>query len=74
MELTDLYQRTNELHPFREGNGRTQRLFLMQLAEHAGYTLNFYDIDSDELMLATIYSVQGVEEPLQQLFERIVRN
>lgn len=25
--LVDLYQRTNELHPFREGNGRTQRVF-----------------------------------------------
>ena len=73
-ELTDLYQRTNELHPFREGNGRTQRLFLMQLAEQAGYTLNFYDMDPDELMIATIYSAQGIEEPLQQLFERIVRD
>ena len=38
--LVDLYQRTNELHPFREGNGRTQRVFLSQLAENAGYDLD----------------------------------
>ena len=40
-ELLDLYERTNELHPFREGNGRTQRVFLAQLAQNAGYRLDF---------------------------------
>ena len=34
--IVDFYERTNELHPFREGNGRTQRVFLSQLALHAG--------------------------------------
>ncbi len=27
----------NALHPFREGNGRTQREFIRQLALHAGF-------------------------------------
>ncbi|MFR9067228.1 MAG: Fic family protein [Faecalibacterium prausnitzii] len=39
--FVDFYIRTNELHPFREGNGRTQRVFLAQLAQHAGYQLIF---------------------------------
>lgn len=30
----------NALHPFREGNGRTQRVFIEQLAYQAGYDLN----------------------------------
>ena len=30
-EITDFYCTTNYLHPFREGNGRTQRAFLTQL-------------------------------------------
>ena len=72
-ELVDLYQRTNELHPFREGNGRTQRTFLTQLAGQAGYQLDFACVDKDELMIATIYAVQGVEEPLKKLFARIVQ-
>lgn len=72
-ELVDLYQRTNELHPFREGNGRTQRVFLTQLAGQAGYQLDFACVDKDELMIATIYAVQGVEEPLKKLFARIVQ-
>ena len=72
--LVDLYQRTNELHPFREGNGRTQRVFLSQLAENAGYDLDFTAVDPDELMIATIYAAQGIEAPLQQAFEKIVQN
>lgn len=71
--LVDLYQRTNELHPFREGNGRT-RVFLSQLAENAGYDLDFTAVDPDELMIATIYAAQGIEAPLQQAFEKIVQN
>ena len=31
----------NVLHPFREGNGRTQRLFIMYLAGIAGYAVDF---------------------------------
>jgi cell filamentation protein len=32
-----LYGELNAIHPFREGNGRTQRAFLRQLAGHAGW-------------------------------------
>lgn len=71
-ELVDFYERTNELHPFREGNGRTQRVFLAQLAQNAGYALDFSAVDLDELMISTIQSVQGIEEPLRQVFEKIV--
>ena len=30
----------NILHPFREGNGRTQRLFMELLAQNAGYPID----------------------------------
>lgn len=70
--IVDFYERTNELHPFREGNGRTQRVFLAQLAENAGHRLDFSAADPDELMIATILSVQGMEEPLLNVFEQIV--
>lgn len=72
-ELTDFYYSTNELHPFREGNGRTQRLFLSQLARNAGYVLNFSEMDSDLLMIATIQAAQGVTDLLKQLLEETVR-
>ena len=66
-ELTDFYCSTNELHPFREGNGRTQRLFLSQIARNAGYSLNFSEVDGDLLMIATIQSAQGVTDLLKQV-------
>jgi cell filamentation protein len=31
----------NTLHPFRDGNGRTQREFIRELALEAGYRLNW---------------------------------
>lgn len=68
-ELVDFYCSTNELHPFREGNGRTQRVFLFQLARNAGYSLNFSEMDGDLLMIATIQSVQGVRDLLKQVLD-----
>ncbi|MBD8535687.1 Fic/DOC family protein [Plantibacter sp. CFBP 13570] len=35
------YDQVNYLHPFREGNGRTQRVFWSQIAHEAGYTLDW---------------------------------
>lgn len=72
-ELTDFYCSTNEMHPFREGNGRTQRLFLSQLVRNAGYVLNFSEMDGDLLMFATIQAAQGVTDLLKQLLAEAVR-
>lgn len=66
-EIVDFYCVTNELHPFREGNGRTQRAFLTQFIRNAGYNINFADMDTDLLMIATIQSVQGVTDLLRQV-------
>jgi len=69
-----LYVSTNHLHPFREGNGRTQRLFLAQLARNAGFNLDFADIDVDDLMIATIQSAHGVEDGLKRIFRKAIYN
>ncbi len=66
--IVDFYCVTNMLHPFREGNGRTQRIFIAQLIRHAGYNINFSDIDPDELMIATIQSANGVRDGLLRIF------
>lgn len=39
--LTDIYPYWNQAHPFREGNGRTTRVIAEQLANKAGYHLDF---------------------------------
>jgi len=71
-EIVDFYCVTNELHPFREGNGRAQRSFLTQLIRNAKYDINFSDIDVDLLMIATIQSVNGVIDLLEEIFEEAI--
>jgi len=72
-EIVDFYCITNLLHPFREGNGRTQRVFLTQLIQNAGYTIQFGEIDADLLMIATIQSAQGVTDHLKEIFMTAIR-
>ena len=67
-ELTELYCELNILHPFREGNGRCQRIFLTLFIKNAGYEINFADIEADLLMLATIKSVAGDIFLLKDIF------
>ena len=43
----------NAIHPFREGNGRTQREFLRQLAAQAGYSLDWRRVDRDTMTAAS---------------------
>ena len=67
-KLVDLYCTTNILHPFREGNGRTQRVFLEKLIQNAGYKIDFSTIERDELMIATIQSANGVTDGIYNIF------
>lgn len=71
-EPTEFYYDINMLHPFREGNGRTLRLFITLLVRNAGYTLNFSDCDSDLLMIATIKAAQGDLSLLKEVFSELV--
>ena len=54
----------NAAHPFREGNGRTQREFVRQLAFHAGYMLAWGDVDRAELYVASGAGMRGDLAPL----------
>lgn len=73
--VVDLYCTLNMLHPFREGNGRTQRIFISQLIRFNGYDIDFSEIDSDYLMIATIQAAQGVTDNITKIFkENIVVN
>ena len=71
--IVDFYQVTNMIHPFREGNGRTQRLFITQLIRENNYDINFADIDSDELMIATIQAANGIKDNLVKIFKESIK-
>lgn len=61
----------NVLHPFREGNGRTQRLFIEYLAEDAGYSVDFSDITDREMIEASADAFACNHEKMNALFARI---
>jgi len=46
----------NAIHPFREGNGRTQREFIRQLAAEAGYRINWGHVTREQMYDASIES------------------
>lgn len=44
----------NAIHPFREGNGRTQRMFIECLALKNGFLLDFAKISNEEMLEASV--------------------
>lgn len=71
-DIVDFYCTTNMLHPFREGNGRTQRIFISQLIQFNGYSIDFDKIDTDELMMATIQAANGIDDNLKKIFKNAI--
>ncbi|WP_375620164.1 BID domain-containing T4SS effector [Bartonella sp. TS25HLJMH] len=71
-EGISLFNFLNQLHPFREGNGRTQRIFFEKLAQAAGHQLDFSLVTKERMMLASVAVAEnGDLEPMQHLFEDI---
>ncbi len=66
--IAAFYHELNMLHPFREGNGRTPRVFFTMLLRRKGYNIDVSICDTDRLMIATIYAAQGVLEHLEMFF------
>lgn len=56
----------NMLHPFREGNGRTIRIFLQSFAKSKGFLWTYDKINREEYMQAMIRSVTS-EDLLEKL-------
>lgn len=56
----------NAIHPFREGNGRSQLAFVHLLGEKAGFLFDFSRIQRDTFLPAMIASYDGELEPLTE--------
>ena len=70
--IAELYNELNYIHPFREGNGRAQRIYFAQLIRKYGYDINFSDVDTDEFLIATIKAAQGVIDYLVDFFREAI--
>lgn len=67
------FDNLNVLHPFREGNGRTQRLFWSVIARDAGWDIQWSQISAQENIDASVQALIHVNyQPLMALFDRCV--
>ncbi|RGL59702.1 cell filamentation protein Fic [Bifidobacterium bifidum] len=72
--LSVSYNNFNILHPFREGNGRTQRIFWEIIAREAGWHFDWGLIDKRTNDQASIAGMQRNDlRPLEDMFRRIVK-
>lgn len=69
-EAAHFLSELNVIHPFREGNGRAQKAFLVLLAERAGHRIDVGRIDRQRYLEAMIAAFKGDETPLT----RVVRS
>jgi cell filamentation protein len=64
----------NAVHPFREGNGRTQLTFMALVAARAGHPFDVSRLDPAGFLQAMVVSFFGDEEPLRQHLLSLVDN
>ncbi|UVO35738.1 Fic family protein [Bradyrhizobium arachidis] len=68
----DFLAELNAVHPFREGNGRSQLAFMHLLSRHVGHPLNFDRVDAKTFMPAMIASFHGKNELLKNELRKLL--
>lgn len=67
------FSEINALHPFREGNGRTQREFIRSLALKNGYLIHFDRTTSDEMLSASKKSFLCDYSEMEYIFSKCIQ-
>ena len=73
-KLTYYMAELNVLHPFREGNGRTIREFIRQLALKNGYRLDLSKFSAEDILSASIESVVNMQRLTTIIFKALVED
>jgi cell filamentation protein len=62
----------NNAHAFREGNGRTQRAFMRELAKNAGHNLDFSVVSAERMTQASIAAHEQCDPSMmRRMFDEI---
>lgn len=69
-KLVVLFADLNALHPFREGNGRSQRLFIESLAKINGISLDLANVSKRDMIIASHESINGDYGNLKVMFQK----
>ncbi len=68
----DFYCELNVIHPFRDGNGRAQRIFFEELAINAGFEFAWSQVQRADWLNANIAGFNTNLVPLISLFDKII--
>ncbi|MWJ23518.1 Fic family protein, partial [Clavibacter michiganensis] len=62
--LADRWGELSAIHPWRDGNTRSQSMFVAVLAQRAGHPIDWASIDVDELRHHRLQAIAGTDRPL----------
>jgi cell filamentation protein len=65
-EAANFLSTLNAIHPFREGNGRTQATFLALMAQRAGHPFDLARLQPTDFLAAMVASFKGNDLPLKR--------
>ena len=71
--LAYYFSEINALHPFREGNGRSQREFIRELALYNHYAIDFSNVPGKEMLDASVDAFLCRYEKMEALFDKCLR-
>lgn len=73
-KAAEYFTEINVLHPFREGNGRTQRILFTEILKRIDYTIDYTLTNQDDVIIAMIHGYNGNYDPIKKLFQKITQS
>lgn len=70
--VAEFYGDLNVVHPFREGNGRAQRLLFEHIIINAGFEIDWWQVDEEEWLCANIAAVSCDYRLMTALFTKCI--
>jgi len=75
IRLAYFYDQLNYIHPFREGNGRVQRIFWSRIAHDAGYEIDWSEVTGDENNEASRLAAEKMDlSKLESMLTKITKS
>jgi cell filamentation protein len=73
LRLSYYFSECNVLHPFREGNGRIQKLLFSEIINQAGYRIEWKELSTEDHLKGVIEGYHHRFETLANAFEKIIQ-
>ena len=60
------------IHPFREGNGRAQRILFDHIIINAGHEISWWEVEESEWIQANVDAVVRDYQLMTEIFQRCI--